>query len=77
MKETMAVDYRLLPRLEASRRRYEAARRALPERWRSDPREEVQLVNEIWVEVTARARRHIDEISSPPSPHGLSFLDDR
>jgi hypothetical protein len=61
----VTVDYRLLPRFEASRRRHEDARAALPERWRSDPRPEAQLINEIYVALVARARAHIEEISSP------------
>lgn len=63
--EEVTVDYRLLPRFEASRRRHEDARTALPERWRSDPRLEAQLINEIYVALVARARAHIEEISTP------------
>jgi hypothetical protein len=61
----VTVDYRLLPRFESSTRRHEAARDALPERWRSDPRPEAQLVNEIYVALVARTRAHIEEISAP------------
>ena len=71
----MSVDYRLLPRFEASRKRYAEVRDALPERWRSDPRSEVQVVNDLWVEVTARARDHIDRISV--GSRQPSFQDDR
>ena len=63
--EGVTVDYRLLPRFEASYRRHEDARNGLPERWRSDPRPEVQLVNEIYVGLVARARANIEEISTP------------
>jgi hypothetical protein len=54
------VDYRLLPVFADSRRRHEEARRALPERWRADPRPEVQLINDLWVGVHARARQLLD-----------------
>jgi hypothetical protein len=37
---TMNVDYRLLAHFQASRDRYEAAKRALPQQWRTDPRPE-------------------------------------
>ena len=60
----MTVDYRLLPRFAASYRRHEDARAGLPERWRLDPRPEVQLLNEIYVGLVARARAHIEEISA-------------
>ena len=63
----MTVDYRLLPRFAASRRAHEDARKALPERWRSDPRPEVQHINEIYVALVARTRAHIEEISQRPS----------
>jgi hypothetical protein len=78
MKEEMSVDYRLVPHFEASRRRYAAARELLPERWRSDPRPEMQLLNDTWVSVIARAREHIDEITrSPSARRPPSFLEDR
>jgi hypothetical protein len=51
----MSVDYRLLPHFEASRTRLEAARRALPENWRADPRPEAQVMNEYWVGLLARS----------------------
>jgi len=51
----MSVDYRLLPRFEASRKRYEAARRVLPAHWRNDPRPEAQIINDHWVGVIAAA----------------------
>ena len=51
----MSVDYRLLSHFEASQRRLEAARRALPEHWRNDPRPEAQVMNDHWVRVLARA----------------------
>jgi hypothetical protein len=75
--EEMSVDYTLLPVFTESRRRHEEARRALPERWRTDPRPEVQLINDLWVEVQARARQHLDELDNG-SPSGPTvFLDDR
>ena len=37
-RNAMDIDYSLLERFETSRRRYEAARLALPEHWRTDPR---------------------------------------
>jgi hypothetical protein len=58
----MSVDYRLLTRFQASHDRHEAARRALAERWRSDPRAEVQHANELWVSAVARAREHQDRL---------------
>ena len=58
----MSVDYRLLPCFEDSRRRHEDAREALPLRWRSDPRPEVQLINDLWVSIVARARAHLEHI---------------
>jgi hypothetical protein len=60
----MSVDYRLLTRFQASHDRHEAARRALPERWRSDPRAEVQHANELWVSAVARAREHQDRLAA-------------
>ena len=54
----MAVDDSLLERFEESRKRHDAARRALPDRWRNDPRPEVQAANELWVSTVVRARGH-------------------
>lgn len=55
----MSIDYRLLPHFQASSDRYEAARQALPQHWRTDPRPEAQYLNELWVEMIARAdERH-------------------
>jgi len=51
----MSIDYRLLAHFEESRSRFEAARRALPENWRSDPRHEAQVMNEYWVGLLARS----------------------
>ena len=51
----MSIDYRLLDRFETSRQRHEAARRALPEHWRTDPRPEAQTMNEHWVRVMVQA----------------------
>jgi hypothetical protein len=60
----MSVDYRLLGHFEASCQRHAAARELLPARWRSDPRPEAQLLNDIWVNLIARTREHIEEISA-------------
>ncbi len=73
----MGVDYTLLPVFVESRRRREEARKALPERWRTDPRPEVQLVNDLRVEAHARARQHIDELVNGSKPGPSAFLDDR
>jgi hypothetical protein len=51
----MSIDYRLLSHFQESRSRLEAARRALPENWRADPRPEAQVMNEFWVGVIARS----------------------
>ena len=59
----MSIDYRLLDRFETSRKRHEAARLALPERWRADPRPEAQTINDHWVRVMVRACEHRDRIS--------------
>ncbi len=59
----MSVDYRLLPRFEASQKRHEAARRALPDRWRDDPRPEAQFINELWVNVIAQAWEQHEQLS--------------
>jgi hypothetical protein len=58
----MSVDYRLLPHFEASSRRFAAARESLPRHWRSDPRPEMQLLNDTWVNLIARTRAHIEQI---------------
>ena len=58
------VDYRLLPHFTASRARLEAARSALPARWRADERPVVQDVNERWVAVRAKARAHLELVRS-------------
>jgi hypothetical protein len=58
------VDYRLLPHFTASRARLEAARSALPARWRADDRSVVQDVNERWVAVQAKARTHLELVRS-------------
>ena len=59
----MNVDYRLFEHFEASRRR-EAARRALPEHWRTDPRPEAQTMNEHWVSVIAQAAERHDRLAA-------------
>ena len=56
--------YRLLAGFEASRDRYETARRALPERWRADRRPAVQEANDLWVSVIVRIREHQDQIAA-------------
>jgi hypothetical protein len=58
------VDYRLLPHFTASRASLEAARSALPARWRADERPIVQDVNERWVAVRAKARTHLELVRS-------------
>jgi len=60
----MSIDYRLLPHFEASRTRHEAARRVLPEHWRTDPRPEAQIINEHWVGVIARATAHQEGLAA-------------
>jgi len=67
----MSVDYRLLARFQASRERHDAARRSLPEQWRSDSRPEVQHANELWVSVVARAREHQDRLAAGHPPDAL------
>jgi len=61
----MSVDYSLLGHFEDSRRRHETARAALPAHWRSDPRPEIQDVNDLWVSVMVRAREHLEQVASP------------
>lgn len=73
----MSVDYRLLERFEASRRRFEAARELLPEPWRDDPRDEVQLINERWITVLAQAREQQERLAQEPAPRPVVFLDER
>jgi hypothetical protein len=63
IRELMPVDYRLQSRFVASRRRYEAARLALPEGWRSDPRPEAQVINDHWVSVIAETRKHLERLA--------------
>jgi hypothetical protein len=72
----MSVDYRLLDRFQDSRRRHEAARQALPEHWRRDPRPEVQAINDLWVSVVARARAHEERLGGLAAS-SLPSLDDR
>ena len=59
----MSVDYRLLARFQASCERHERARRALAERWRADPRPQVQQANDVWVGAVARAREQQDRLN--------------
>jgi hypothetical protein len=73
----MPVDYRLLARFEESHQRYDAARSALPERWRSDPRPEAQMINDHWVSVIAEAREHLDRVSAAGREGASRLLDDR
>ena len=72
----MSVDYRLLDRFEASRQRNEAAWRALPRRWRSDPRPEAQIMNEHWVNVILEASDDHEQPSERPSTAPLMLLGD-
>ncbi len=65
----MAVDYRLLARFEANRERYEAARKALPARWRSDRRPEAQVINDLWVDVIARTHEHLERLAAAEQQH--------
>jgi hypothetical protein len=73
----MSVDYRLLPHFEASRTRHEAARRVLPEHWRTDPRPEAQIINEHWVGVIARAAAHQDSLAAASGRTSEVSVDDR
>jgi hypothetical protein len=63
-RTAMNVDYRLVARFQASRDRYEAARRALPKQWLADPRPQVQHLNDYWVSVVVRAREHQERITA-------------
>ena len=60
----MGVDYSLLEHFQDSRSRHESARAALPAQWRSDPRPEAQLVNDLWVSVIVRAHEHLEQVAS-------------
>ncbi len=73
----MSVDYRLLSRFQASHDRQEAARRALPERWRWDPRPEVQRANELWVDAVARVREYQELLAADSPRPPLELGDDR
>jgi len=74
----MSVDYRLLEHFQASWERLEAARRALPEPWRSDARPDVQSANERWVTTVARAREHIELLDTSSSARSqIMPIDDR
>ncbi|HZO98175.1 MAG TPA: hypothetical protein VFB42_12465 [Gaiellaceae bacterium] len=72
----MTVDLRLLPHFLESRRRHEAARRALPERWRADPRPEVQEANETWVSAVVRARELAARLAESPAGGTLPWTGD-
>ena len=72
----MSIDYRLLDRFETSRQRHEAARRALPERWRTDPRPEAQTMNEHWVCVMVQACEDQDRLTARFSATPLVFSGD-
>lgn len=52
----MTVDYRLLPKWEASRHRHEQARRALSARWQSNVLSEAQPASESSVRLHVRAQ---------------------
>ena len=45
----MTVDYRLLPKWEASQHRHAQTRRALPASWQNDVGSVAQVANESWV----------------------------
>jgi len=77
MRYGMSVDYRLQEHFAASCRRHDEARRALPARWRSDPRPEAQIINDLWVGVVARAREQIERAEQQRSETGSAALDDR
>jgi hypothetical protein len=53
----IAVEYRLVTSLGASTQHLAAARRALPEHWRTDPRREARIINEHWVRVLTHESR--------------------
>jgi hypothetical protein len=53
----MSVDYRFVNRFKASPQRLAAARRLLPEHWRTDPRPEARIINEHWARVIAQETR--------------------
>ncbi len=72
----MSVEYRLLDRFEASRQRHAAARRALPERWRTDPRPEAQIMNEHRVRVIVQACEDHDRLTVRFSATPLVFSGD-
>ena len=72
----MSVDYRLLDRFETSRQRHEAARSALPEQWRTDPRPEAQFMNEHWVRVMVQACDDHDQHTAHLSATQLRFSGD-
>jgi hypothetical protein len=71
----MSVDFSLLDHFEASCRR-EAARRALPEHWRRDPRPEAQIINEHWVNVIAQASERRERSALADAGRAVS-VDDR
>jgi len=59
-KSSMSVDYSLLPHFTATRARLEAARQALPEAWRTDPRPAAQAAAERWIAVRVRTGQHLE-----------------
>ena len=73
----MSIDYRLLDRFETSRKRHEAARLALPDAWRADPRPEAQMINEHWVRVMVQASEHQDRINRSSAGSVAFGSDDR
>jgi len=75
----VSVDYRLLTRFIASRERFEAARLALPERWRNDARREAIIINKHWVRVIAHAAEHAETSpdEGPPETPIAVLTDDR
>jgi hypothetical protein len=62
----VSVDYRLLSHFQASQRRLEKARRALPEQWRADPRPEAKIINDHWIRVIAQAAEQAERIHGGP-----------
>jgi hypothetical protein len=69
----VTVDYRLLPHFNASRARLDEVRRSLPAAWREDGRPGAQDANERWVEVRAKARKHLELVEGA---HPSSALPD-
>jgi hypothetical protein len=73
----MSVDYTLLPVFTGSRRRQEEAREGLAGRWPTDPRHEVELINDLRADLHARVRQHIDELDYGSRSGTTAFPDGR